>query len=456
MLAAKNDTAPPAVSDAPLLTQTKISIDGSGDDWKGRPVLWEDAAGDAEKGYLDLTTGYGFINQHAAYLLINVVDIDAPLLTLIEMNFDLGPKKLRLGWRPDKNRPAWIADVTTGWERIGEVAYSSFALGPAFEARIDLRDLGSPEYVTLTRIDVRVKVDSTWRIADRLTAYFRIPVLSEADPAWRLAEIGGAAEAERLLSAPDTRAISIHFDPAKQRAKIKGEAGAVPAGAMVLVNSLELSDFTTLRADILGRFEAEVAAVPGSHILVKQDVTGRIIRSSYEGRTRNVGDMIAAGVLLYIPKEESGEGISFSAASRICRGGCSTETIIPWSITGKYEDDTLAPGQRFRISGQVTLFADDSAAPPTSRLRFHASMLGDAEGRQVGRSGKFVTAFLTATGLPIERTFGGPPLGKISLGTVDLSWEFDGRNWVADFSATLKLPSGAMRFVSLKSLLPKT
>jgi len=38
------------------LPETQITIDGRGEDWVGRSVLCVDPAGDAEAGFLDLTT----------------------------------------------------------------------------------------------------------------------------------------------------------------------------------------------------------------------------------------------------------------------------------------------------------------------------------------------------------------------------------------------------------------
>ena len=596
VLAAQNDAMALPVSDAPTLTKTNIFIDGSGDDWAGRPVLLDDPAGNGKLGILDLTKGYAFVNQDALYLLVEADDPDA-VFSQFNIELQLGPKRFQVAWAPRWNQGS-VADITGRWEPVGNSIYSSFAFGPALETRIDLRDLGSPESVKLIGVHVRAGEcceQGVWRIADRWTpyiptplldrpdlypridglsddwaqpvlskdpagdarngfldltdgqvfisegalhlfvdafdadapfnlfqvilqadsqrlevawspkwayanvndvtnqwtnlrsanlsefayssglearisltdlglpetvnlieilvrpgsccepeqwnpadrweAYAGTPIVNESDPAWRLAPIGGAGEAERLLSAPDTRAISLEYNGETGRVSVTGEAGAVPAGSSLLVGTTELNDFVLLDADPSGAFTTEVAAAPGTHVLIKQDVTGRMHPLKL-GMSDN--DMIAPGVMLRVPVEPSSTGIAFGAGARMC---CGNELSAPWTIEGTFELDTLSPGERFDIAGRVAVLTDSSALPASTRLRFWAYLIADAEGRQVGRSGKFITPFLAPTGLPVELTFGGPPLGQIWLGRADLTWELEDSRWVADFATTVQVPA---------------
>ena len=75
-------------------TITQITIDGQTDDWAGRPILLDDPTGDAEGGFLDFTTGYGFANQDAVYLLVEVADPAAPV-TEFNVWFKAGARALR-------------------------------------------------------------------------------------------------------------------------------------------------------------------------------------------------------------------------------------------------------------------------------------------------------------------------------------------------------------------------
>ncbi len=433
--------AMPADSQAPPSNETRLLVDGRTDDWVDRSVLLADALGDAEAGFPDLTTGYAFVNQNALYVLVELGNAGLPFdfsepFESFEFRFQAGARELWVAWSPLWGRgPFSVVDITAGWEQIGETTYSSFAFDTALEARIDLRGLGSSESITLTEVGVRVGECCEfpeWRFADTWSPGASIPMVDEADPAWRLALKGGSREAERTLSAPDTRAITLDYDSTDDHVQVIGAAGAVPSGASLLVGNLELNDFTVLRADADGVFETEVVGAPGTHVLIKQDVTGEIFTDITTSGFENV---IAPGVLLRIPVEEAGEGIAFGAGARLC---CD---IITWAIEGTFEDDSLAPGDWLPISGRVSLLTGASATPPPAHLEFAANLLGDADGRQVGRAGKFVTPFLTATGLPIERTMGGPPLGDIHLGGQRVTWELDGARWVADFDTRLHLPS---------------
>jgi len=166
------------------LPETQITIDGRGEDWVGRSVLCVDPAGDAEAGFLDLTTGYAFVNQDALYLLIETVDPRAPFVQFA-IFIKADKKTLFLQWRPGQALGD-LADMTTGFEYIGPVNRSSFAFGPALEVRLDLRDLGSPERVNLNRITVMVGEccqQPAWHEADVWQPMRSTPVVDEIDGA---------------------------------------------------------------------------------------------------------------------------------------------------------------------------------------------------------------------------------------------------------------------------------
>ena len=418
-------------------TETLITIDGRGEDWAGRPVLLNDPATDSEPGFPGLTIGYAFRNQHALYLYVEALYPDATYDS-IEMDLEVDGRRYFVGWGPGSDHP-WLADVTTEWVDLGSANRSSFTFGLGVEARLDLRDLGSPEQLRVK--EVRVMVGECcewpeWRSSDQWRPTADLPVIAEVDPAWRLVSPGGAREADIMLSAPDTSAIALDFDAASGRVQVMGNTGAVPATAMVLVGNLELNDFVTVQADILGSFEAELAAAPGTHIMVKQDTTGIIIKPEDE-RHRFDENMIAPGVLLRLPLKPSNDGIPFSAGARAC---CGDQGSAPWSITGSYDRNSLQPGEALRIIGRVSVWAPWDVRPPRDYLNLQITMLGDANGWQVGRAGKFVTPFLTATNLPIERSLSGPPMGQLHLGNTPLDWKLEDGRWVADFSEEMRLP----------------
>jgi predicted outer membrane repeat protein len=193
----RTPAAPPTVTPTPTSTptptetstpptETHIIIDGQADDWAGRPVLLDDPAGDAEEGFLDLTTGYAFVNQHALYLLVETVDANAPFVQF-DMLFQADSKRLLISWAPGQP-DGYIGDVTVDYEPIGPTTHSAFAFGPALEGRVDLRDMGSPESLSLIEINVMVGECCefpAWRAADQWQPAGPTPVVNEVDyPRW--------------------------------------------------------------------------------------------------------------------------------------------------------------------------------------------------------------------------------------------------------------------------------
>jgi streptogramin lyase len=170
----------------PPPTETRIVIDGQTDDWAGRPVLRDDPAGDAESGFLDLTTGYAFVNRDALYLAVETVDENAPFVQF-DMVFQVDDRTLLISWAPDQST-GYMGDVTTGYQPIGPTTDSAFAFGPALESRVDLGDMGSPESISLVEINVMVGECCeypAWRAADQWEPSGATPVVNEIDhPRW--------------------------------------------------------------------------------------------------------------------------------------------------------------------------------------------------------------------------------------------------------------------------------
>ena len=241
-----------------------------------------------------------------------------------------------------------------------------------------------------------------------------------------------------MLAAPDTRAIDVTLDGQGKQADVRGRAGAVPAKAWVLVGNIEMNDFVQVRSDITGGFAAKVAAAPGTHVMIKQDITGRIIRPP-EDRHQFDEDMIAPGVLIRLPHEPTAEGVAFAAGARLC-----CEDQVGWLIEGRAETDVARAGHTIQVSGEVSLLSDPVRRPPRANIELSMALLADDTGRQVGRAGKFVTPYLTATGLPIERTVGDIPSGRRTLNWLDLSdWRLVRDRWVASFAGELRVPQDA-------------
>jgi len=217
------------------LPETQITIDGRGEDWIGRSVLCVDPAGDAEEGFLDLTTGYAFVNQDALYLLIDTVDPRAPFVQLA-IFIKADNKSLYLQWNPGQALGD-LADMTTGFEYIGPIHRSSFALGPALEVRIDLRDLGSPERVNLNRITVMVGEccqQPAWHEADVWRPTRPTPVVDEIDAALAQRDQRTERPGHVIMAAWDVKADYLY----RGFVQIPGDVAWGPDGHLYIADQL--------------------------------------------------------------------------------------------------------------------------------------------------------------------------------------------------------------------------
>ena len=103
------------------------------------------------------------------------------------MHFDLffraDDREIQFSWGSD-GLSAQMADVTNGFEDLGQAANSTFSLGVVLEGRVDLKEMGSPEILSLTEITVMVGECCDmpeWRAAD-VWMPGATPVVNEIDP----------------------------------------------------------------------------------------------------------------------------------------------------------------------------------------------------------------------------------------------------------------------------------
>jgi hypothetical protein len=149
------------------IADSPIEVDGSKEDWEGREIVGADPAGDAEKGYLDLTNGYAFYDEKALYFLVDTVD-PAASYVWFDLRFTVGGRKYVCSVNPG-SRSGYIGDETSGYQEVGQTKFSKFAFGPAFEGRIDLRDLGSLKNIRLESLNAMIGECCeypAWRPAD--------------------------------------------------------------------------------------------------------------------------------------------------------------------------------------------------------------------------------------------------------------------------------------------------
>ena len=253
-----------------------------------------------------------------------------------------------------------------------------------------------------------------------------------------------AAENHRRNSPPDVEVITIDYDKVSGYAHVIASAGAVPAGAGVMVANLELGGVALVQADSRGAFETSVAARPGTHILIKQDATGKII-DAYLGTERIVNSetIQSPGVILSIPVPRTESGYGFAGAARVSDDG------PVWVVEGGLSEIEFKHGDRATVAGKLTILTG-AELPDGVSLNLSAQILGDDGGFQIGPVGEFLSNVLTPTGLPIELSATQNPLAifkgcyeERDFDLEPLDWRQENGGLVADFSCEIRIDATA-------------
>lgn len=185
-VARSNETEAPLLvprADAASAAFTHMIVDGRADDWIERPLLLSEPEGNARAGFVDMTTGYGFVNQHAVYLLVEVADASASV-TQFMVWFKADSRALVFAWSVDDAFGVVSEEMPNGnLVSIGQAIHSDAAFGPALEMRIDLRDLEMPEEMLLESVNA-MSVDVPDGAVDVWGPATRLSRVSEADPSY--------------------------------------------------------------------------------------------------------------------------------------------------------------------------------------------------------------------------------------------------------------------------------
>ena len=251
-----------------------------------------------------------------------------------------------------------------------------------------------------------------------------------------------AAENERTLSPPDADAIRIDYNASSGQALLTAAAGAVPAGATVVVANLELGDVMLVRADAVGAFETQIASFPGTHIMIKQDSTGEVIRQDWDDMDIFEQDQIQSpGILLRTPQLTSSEivtGYAVAGGARVSNDG------PPWMFVGTLSETNLQSGGAFSVVGRITILSDVVSLEQAT-LSYSGQLLGDENGYQIGPAGEFLSNLLTPTGLPIERSSAKDPLAIFpqDCDLQPLPWQLQNGNLIADYSCQVQVNGDA-------------
>jgi len=151
---------------------SEIIIDGFDDDWLNSDEYLIGSSRTVSPNFMDFEHAYAFANENALYLLVDVVDPKADF-TQIDIFIEADGRRYLLSWNPGKFSGYLTDQTDQESEYLGRTEHTEILMGDEFEAKVDLRDLGSPEKISL--IDVSVWVgeccsESDWQASDIIIA----------------------------------------------------------------------------------------------------------------------------------------------------------------------------------------------------------------------------------------------------------------------------------------------
>lgn len=188
--------------------------------------------------------------------------------------------------------------------------------------------------------------------------------------------------------------------------RVEGAPGEFP----VLVVSPNTASLDVTRASSDGSFSAEIAAPPGSWVIVKYDPTGsKLIReSSLEPdsgthKIRITSAQQAPGSWGMVPiQSPAGEGVPF-----VISATASFDNYLDFTFCGLMAGD-WKPGGSVTFRGLATVYQADKVVNDIADLKlgFHVGLgrLFDANGRGRLPLNNYFSNVLTPTGLPVENT----------------------------------------------------
>ena len=191
--------------------------------------------------------------------------------------------------------------------------------------------------------------------------------------------------------------------------RIEGRPGAIPGAFPVLVMSPNTASGSLVDAAADGSFSTEIAAPPGSWVIVKYDPTPgrhwlrRGLLDPRDGSPFNIfpgGAQQAPGSWGQVPfGPPSGKGVPFVISAHTRTG--YLDILLNGLMTGD-----MKPGGSVRVEGHITVFPAKEAASSLEgrRLEFWTplQLLFDAQGRQRLDENQFFSNVITPTGLPVE------------------------------------------------------
>ena len=200
---------------------------------------------------------------------------------------------------------------------------------------------------------------------------------------------------------PKAALISISSPTETGEVTLRGVAGSVAPESAVFVATLETGHFATTHATSSGSFTVPLFAPAGTSVLIKADPFGTSVAQFVNSDPKDPDDeglSALPGTILRVA-DPPGAGIPISGAGLIY-----FDSLPAWTFHGFLNTRALVPGDPLRVQGTVQI--DSPASQGVSTLQAGAQLgLERATGTSVlHETAGSAPAFLTPTGLPIERT----------------------------------------------------
>ena len=224
----------------------------------------------------------------------------------------------------------------------------------------------------------------------------------------------------RTLAIPETpphaSLISVSPPAANGEVVVTGAAGCVPAGAFLVVATLDTGHFVMIEAAADGSFQTPLFAPRGTSILIKADSLGLAMATTKPQLLQ--GNLVSqlpemAGTIVRVPDPPGGFGAAGIVEGNIQEGNHGSP---PWT----FEGTTTRQSNVLEINGVVRLISSavQNAGPMTVRAGVRLHKLANANGTGSLAHNVYASALLTPAGLPIERELNGrlePNSSQISL-----------------------------------------
>lgn len=236
-----------------------------------------------------------------------------------------------------------------------------------------------------------------------------------------------------LAQPPKPASLAIEFDANKRAARVSCQANCVPAGTKLVIASMESATAIEATAGTDGSFNLELGAVPGSHVVIKQDVTqaDAVIPVNAEPWVFSPGVLRQVG---YDPDPSRVVG-----AHRLCCTVVLGEGV-PYVVDVSFSSRSGLPGAQIAVTGHMAVYASGDPGSGGD-ITFFLEPLADERGQQIGPASAFVTSLLNPLGLPVARRLSSEAIWQPSLGSAQLRWTRIDGGWRSDINTVLTIPS---------------